>query len=143
MTHQFGEQPVSTQLVRTKIDSITEYQELAMRTLAENVKNNDVGIFSDYRAAMHWNAASGIASEAGEINEIYKKVYFHGHPLNDETLLHLKKETGDLMWYVMLNCFANGWDPAEVLQVNIEKLKARYPEGFSTERSMNRAPGDI
>lgn len=125
------------------VDSIRRYQALAMRTLAENVKDNDPAIFANPRAAMHWNAASGLASEAGEINEIYKKVYFHGHPLDEATLIHLKKETGDLMWYLMLQCYANGWDPAEVLLVNIEKLKARYPSGFSTERSMNRARGDI
>lgn len=125
------------------IESIKEYQHLAMRTLAEDVEKNAPHIFADPRAAMHWNAASGIASEAGEINEIYKKVYFHGHPLDEATMVHLKKETGDLLWYAMLNCFANGWDPREILAMNIQKLKARYPEGFSTERSMNRASGDI
>lgn len=125
------------------IDSLVEYQGLAMRTLAENVKNGDPAIFADPRAAMHWNAASGLASEAGEINEIYKKVYFHGHPLDEACMEHLKKEQGDLLWYCMLNCFANGWDPREILAMNIAKLKARYPDGFDTERSINRAEGDI
>lgn len=125
------------------IDSIREYQKLAMRTLAEDVKANAPYIFADPRAAMHWNAASGLGSEVGEILEIYKKVYFHGHPLDEATMYHLERETGDLMWYVMLQCFANGWDPAEILSMNIQKLKDRYPEGFSTERSMNRAKEDI
>lgn len=125
------------------LDSIIEYQELAMRTLADNVRDGDPDIFGNSKAAMHWNAASGIASEAGEINEIYKKIYFHGHPFNEATMEHLKKEQGDLLWYCMLNCFANGWDPREILQMNIDKLKARYPEGFSTERSINRKAGDI
>ena len=125
------------------IDSITEYQHLALRTLAEKVRKNDMTIFADPRAAMHWNAASGMASEAGEINELYKKYYFHFHPWTDSFETHLKKEHGDLMWYLMLGCFANGWDPREILQINIDKLAARYPEGFSPERSMNRAEGDV
>ncbi len=125
------------------INEIVRYQELAMVTLAEEVKNNAPHIFADPRAAMHWNAASGLASETGEINEIYKKAYFHGHPLDEATMIHLKKEQGDLFWYCMLHCFSNGWDPREILQMNIDKLKARYPDGFSTERSMNRVEGDI
>lgn len=114
-----------------------------MRTLADDVKANAPHIFADPRAAMHWNAASGMASEAGEVNEWYKKYYFHGHPWNADTEAHLMKEHGDLMWYLMLGCFANGWDPAAILQMNIDKLKARYPDGFSTERSLHRAAGDV
>lgn len=125
------------------MQNIRLYMELAMRTLAPNVRANDPQIFIDPASAMLWNAASGMASEAGECNEILKKVFFHGHPFDESTKIHLKKETGDLMWYTMLMCFANGWDPAEVLQVNIDKLRARYPIGFSTANSLNRAKGDI
>lgn len=125
------------------IYDIGEYEQMAMRTLAEDVMQNDEHIWNDPRAAMHWNAASGMSSETGEINEILKKFYFHHHPWTDAMEIHLKKETGDLMWYIMLFCFSNGWNPAEILQMNIDKLKARYPEGFSTERSINRVIGDI
>lgn len=125
------------------IDSVRDYLRQAMRTLAQKVIDNDPSIFANPRAAMHWNAASGLASEAGEINELYKKHYFHFHPWSPEFEEHLKKEHGDLAWYFALSCYANRWDPAEILQMNIDKLKARYPDGFSTERSMNRAPGDV
>jgi NTP pyrophosphatase (non-canonical NTP hydrolase) len=114
-----------------------------MRTLASDVEDNADHIFNNSQAAMHWNAVSGLTSEVGEISEIFKKAYFHGHPWTDETTIHLKKELGDLLWYVMLMCYANNYNPAEILQINIDKLKARYPEGFETQRSINRAEDDI
>lgn len=125
------------------IDSVDEYKGLAMRTLAKKVEENDSSIFMDHRSAMLWNAASGLASETGEINEILKKVFFHDHPFDDACKIHLQKETGDLMWYVMLLCHAMGWNPSDIARMNIEKLKARYPQGFSTERSLNRSEDDI
>jgi NTP pyrophosphatase (non-canonical NTP hydrolase) len=117
------------------IDSITEYAKLANITLADRVRANTM--------LTELNAATGIASEAGEINEITKKRYFHDHPNTGETIKHMEKELGDLIWYWALMCFSYNLEPAQVLQTNIDKLKARYPEGFSTERSMNRAEGDI
>lgn len=125
------------------MNEIIRYQQLAMRTLAPAVERQDKFIFDDKRSAMRWNAASGIASEAGEINEILKKHYFHFHPWTTETEVHLKKELGDLLWYVMLMCYAHQWNPQEILQMNIDKLSARYPDGFETERSINRKAGDI
>lgn len=125
------------------MNSIQAYAQLAMRTLAPAVEDGDKFIFVDSRSAMRWNAASGIASESGEINGILKKHYFHFHPWTDETEVHLKKELGDLMWYVMLMCYAHKWDPQEILEMNIAKLQARYPGGFTTENSMNRKAGDI
>lgn len=117
------------------LDSVRMYGDLAIRTLATPVA-------ADLTLAT-LNAATGVASEAGEINEIVKKRFFHNHPHTEETRLHMKKELGDLAWYWALMCRCYDLDPADVLQTNIDKLKARYPEGFSTERSINRAPGDI
>lgn len=92
---------------------------------------------------MMLNATSGLSSESGEINEIVKKWLFHGHPMDEASRIHMMKELGDLAWYFVLMCYALNEEPAEVLGVNIEKLKARYPNGFETEKSINRAPGDI
>lgn len=118
-----------------RIDSITEYGQLAARTLAAKVAEDTF--------LTHMNMATGLSSETGEINELLKKRYFHFHPWTDDNQVHLKKELGDLAWYWVLMCLSHGMDPADVLGTNIEKLQARYPEGFSTQRSMNRAPGDI
>lgn len=126
------------------MDSIREYTELANRTLADDVRRNDLSVLQAEPMAMAiLNAASGLASEAGEVNELVKKRFFHNHPWTEDTQAHLKKELGDVAWYWALTCWTHGLDPADVLATNIAKLKARYPEGFSTERSVNRAPGDL
>ena len=86
----------------------------------------------------------GIASEGGEFNEIIKKCLFQGKPLNDETVFHLKRELGDIMWYWVNSCRALGLDPNEVVEENVNKLKARYPGGsFDVHYSENRKQGDL
>lgn len=126
-----------------EIDSIVEYARLANRTLADNVRDGSVIHTWPKEMPMILNAASGCASEAGEVNELAKKWAFHGHPMDEKNLVHMGKELGDLAWYFVLMCYALKMNPAEILAVNIRKLMARYPEGFSTERSINRALGDI
>jgi NTP pyrophosphatase (non-canonical NTP hydrolase) len=85
------------------------------------------------------HAMHGMIAELGEVNGIYQKVY-QGHELDEE---HLKKEIGDLLWFIAEYCTGNGWFLGEIAQMNIDKLKARYPEGFETERSLHRQKGDI
>jgi len=86
----------------------------------------------------------GLSSEGGEFNEIIKKCIFQGKPLNDETVFHLKRELGDIMWYWVTSCRALNLDPNEVIQENINKLKSRYPGGeFDAHYSENRKEGDL
>ena len=85
----------------------------------------------------------GLSSETGEFNEIVKKCIFQGKPLNDETVFHCKRELGDIMWYWISSCRALGLDPNEVIEENVNKLKARYPDGeFDVHYSENRASDD-
>ena len=107
-----------------------EYQKLAMRTCS--IPYADLG-------AMLNHAVFGLTSEAGEVSGILQKVY-QGHNV-DPT--HLKKELGDCLWMIAEACEALGFEMDDVMCTNIEKLKARYPEGFSAERSIHRAKGDI
>jgi NTP pyrophosphatase (non-canonical NTP hydrolase) len=86
------------------------------------------------------NACLGLAGEVGELNDMIKKWVFHEKEL-DET--HLKKELGDVMWYVAMMCQSMGWELDDVLQMNIDKLIARYPEGFDVERANHRQAGDV
>lgn len=86
------------------------------------------------------NGCLGLAGEAGETLDMIKKWIFHEKDLDRE---HLKKELGDVMWYMAMICYSFGFDLDEILQMNIDKLKARYPEGFDTERANHRAEGDI
>jgi NTP pyrophosphatase (non-canonical NTP hydrolase) len=89
-------------------------------------------------------AAVGMSAEAGEFTEIVKKIVFQGKPVTEENLFHLKRELGDVMWYVSQACLGLDISIEEVIQMNFEKLSARYPEGaFSIERSENRVEGDL
>ena len=89
-------------------------------------------------------AAVGMSAEAGEFTEIVKKIVFQGKPVNQENLFHLKRELGDIMWYVSQACLGLDISLEEVIQMNFEKLSARYPEGtFSIDRSENRVEGDL
>ena len=89
-------------------------------------------------------AAVGLSAEAGEFTEVVKKIVFQGKPVNDENLFHLKRELGDIMWYFIQACIALDITPEEVIEMNVDKLKARYPGGeFDVHYSENRKEGDV
>lgn len=86
----------------------------------------------------------GLASEGGELSEIVKKCVFQGKPLDDETVFHLKRELGDVIWYWINTCRALNLDPNEVIEENVRKLQKRYPGGeFDVYYSENRKQGDL
>ena len=89
-------------------------------------------------------AAVGMCAEAGEFTEIVKKITFQGKPVTEENLFHLKRELGDIMWYVAQACMGLGVSLDEVIEMNVDKLKARYPGGeFDVHYSENRKEGDL
>ena len=88
--------------------------------------------------------AVGINSEGGEIMEIVKKLMFQGKPWNDETIYHIKRELGDVMWYVTQCLLALDVSLDEIIAMNVEKLESRYPGGeFDPWYSENRQEGDL
>ena len=105
--------------------TINEYQKLAMTTLNPALSKKDVLI----------NGVMGLCGESGEAIDIVKKHLAHGHELDREALI---KELGDVAWYLAETATALDITLEEVLERNIEKLRKRYPEGFSTERSLHR-----
>ena len=105
--------------------TIHEYQKLAMTTLNPELSQRDVLI----------NGVMGLCGESGEAIDIVKKHLHQGHELDREKLI---KELGDIAWYLAETATALDVSLEEVLERNIEKLRSRYPEGFSTERSVNR-----
>jgi NTP pyrophosphatase (non-canonical NTP hydrolase) len=109
---------------------LNEYQEQAMRTGAKHTNLRDKVTV----------CALGLAGESGEVADHLKKILFHGHAFNTTELI---KELGDVLWYVAVLADALGATLDEVADVNIAKLRARYPEGFSAERSINRDPKDL
>jgi NTP pyrophosphatase (non-canonical NTP hydrolase) len=89
-------------------------------------------------------AALGMTAEAGEFTEVVKKIVMQGKPYNEENVFHMKRELGDICWYLAQACMALDTNFEEVLQMNYEKLSARYPEGtFDVFRSENRVEGDL
>lgn len=106
-----------------------EYQKLASRTIPK------MFCYSD----MEDHALYGMVGEIGELHSIYQKSY-QGHELNYE---HAKKELGDLLWFIAEYCTSQDWNLDDIMQMNIDKLKARYPEGFSEDKSLHRNEGDI
>lgn len=106
-----------------------EYQKLASRTINYELTN----------LCKQHHALHGMVGEIGEIHSLYQKTY-QGHGIDD---VHLKKEVGDLLWFIAEYCTANDWELEEVMQMNIDKLKARFPEGFEANKSLHRMKGDI
>lgn len=105
--------------------TINEYQKLAMVTLNPELDKKDVLI----------NGVMGLCGESGEAIDIVKKHLAQGHELDKE---ELAKELGDVAWYLAETATAIGYDLEDIFQMNIDKLKKRYPEGFSVGKSVNR-----
>ena len=105
--------------------TINEYQKLAMTTLNPALSEKDVLI----------NAVMGLCGESGEAIDIVKKWLAQGHELDKEKLI---RELGDVAWYLAEAAHVLGVPLEDVLTKNIEKLKARYPEGFESVRSVER-----
>jgi NTP pyrophosphatase (non-canonical NTP hydrolase) len=123
----------------------SEYQRLAMRT--NDRKSND-RLF-EASASIHQeckdfggilNVCLGLSGEVGEFNDMIKKWVFHEKELDVE---HAKKEAGDICWYLAMLCESFGWSLDEIMQMNVDKLKARYPEGFDTYIANHRKDGDV
>lgn len=110
--------------------TINEYQQLAMRTLNPNLSEKEVLI----------NGVMGLCGESGEAIDIVKRHLAQGHELDKE---HLAKELGDIAWYLAETATVLGYSLEDILQMNIDKLKKRYPEGFDIEKSIHRQEGDI
>ena len=89
-------------------------------------------------------ASVGVCAEGGEFMEIVKKMAFQGKPYNEENVYHMKRELGDIMWYMAQACIALDVTFEELVEMNVEKLEKRYPGGsFDVHYSENRVEGDL
>ena len=111
--------------------TINEYQREALRT-ASGMNYQSLGALI--------NAALGLCGESGEVADLVKKATFQGHDLDHE---HVAKELGDVAWYLAVGAHAIGYDLETVLQMNVDKLRKRYPNGFEASRSNHREAGDV
>lgn len=129
-----------------------EYQALAMRTNDKKSTDRLLNKINDLKIGNRGedtpeielggvlNAALGLSGEVGELNDMLKKWIFHEKQLDVE---HLKREIGDIYWYLALICDSFEFNLDEIMQINVDKLKARYPEGFDTHRANHRQAGDV
>ena len=107
----------------------------------DRIKELDSKDFASHRAL---TAALGLCAESGEFTEIVKKILFQGKPVTQENLTHMKRELGDIMWYFIQACIALDVSPEEIIEMNVDKLKSRYPGGeFDVHYSENREKGDL
>ena len=106
-----------------------EYQKAALRTAS----------MTDSESLL-LNGVLGLCGEGGECCDMVKKQLFQGHPLDKG---HMAKELGDVAWYLAIAAQGIGYGLDDIFQMNVDKLMARYPDGFDPERSMNRKAGDI
>ena len=107
-----------------------DYQKRAMATLNPALSQRDVLV----------NSVMGLCGESGEAIDLVKKWLMQGHELDRA---HLAKELGDVAWYLAEAATALGMELDDILQANLDKLAARYPEGFDTQRSQRRAEDDV
>ena len=113
-----------------------DYPALAARLTELEVEN-------DCNVTQLLTAALGLTAESGEFTEVVKKIIFQGKPYNEDNVFHMKRELGDIVWYLAQACMALDTSFDEIIEMNVEKLKARYPGGdFDVHYSENRKEGD-
>ena len=121
---------------QTTSPASTNYADLLSRL-------SQLEVESDVDVPRLLTAALGMTAEAGEFTEVVKKIFLQGKPYNEESVFHMKRELGDIMWYISQACIALDTSIEDIIYMNIEKLEARYPDGFEAFRSNNRDEGDI
>ena len=114
----------------------TDYAALMARLTALETENADT--------CKLLTAALGLTAESGEFTEIVKKIILQGKPYNNENVYHMKRELGDICWYMAQACMALDTTFDEIIEMNVDKRKARYPGGeFDVHKSENRKEGDL
>ena len=105
---------------------------------------NKLELEDDCNLSQLLTAALGLTAESGEFTEIVKKIILQGKPYNEDNVFHMKRELGDICWYIAQACMALDTTFDEIIEMNVDKLKKRYPGGeFNVHQSENRKAGDL
>ena len=124
------------------VTGVTSLPSTDLAALLARLTALDVEVDADVPRLL--TAALGLTAEAGEFTEVVKKIILQGKPYNEENVFHLKRELGDICWYLAQACMALDTTFDEVIEMNVDKLKARYPGGeFDVHHSENRVDGDV
>ena len=127
------------------LDFVTEVTSLPSTDLAALLSRiTELDIEQDADVPRLLTAALGLTAESGEFTEVVKKIILQGKPYNEENIFHMKRELGDICWYLAQACMALDTTFDEIIEMNVDKLKARYPGGeFDVHKSENRVEGDL
>ena len=127
------------------LDFVTEVTSLPSTDLAALLSRiTELDIEQDADVPRLLTAALGLTAESGEFTEVVKKIILQGKPYNEDNVFHMKRELGDICWYIAQACMALDTSFDEIIEMNVDKLKARYPGGeFDVHKSENRKEGDL
>ena len=133
---------VDTERYLDFVAGVTSQPSTDLPTLLSRMTELDVSDDADIPRLL--TAALGLTAESGEFTEVVKKIILQGKPYNDDNKFHMKRELGDICWYLAQACMALDTTFDEIIEMNVEKLKARYPGGeFNIHKSENRQEGDL
>ena len=133
---------VDTERYLDFVAGVTSQPSTDLPTLLSRITDLDVGDDADIPRLL--TAALGLTAESGEFTEVVKKIILQGKPYNEDNVFHMKRELGDICWYLAQACMALDTTFDEVIEMNVDKLKARYPGGeFYVHHSENRKEGDL
>ena len=127
------------------LDFVTEVTSLPSTDLAALLSRiTELDIEQDADVPRLLTAALGLTAESGEFTEVVKKIILQGKPYNEDNVFHMKRELGDICWYLAQACMALDTTFDEIIEMIVDKLKARYPGGeFDVHKSENRKEGDL
>ena len=133
---------VDTEKYLDFVSGVTSQPSSDLPTLLSRITELDVSDDADVPRLL--TAALGLTAESGEFTEVVKKIILQGKPYNEDNIFHMKRELGDICWYLAQACMALNTTFDEVIEMNVDKLKNRYPGGeFDVHKSENRKEGDL
>ena len=133
---------VDTEKYLDFVEGVTSNESLHYASLVSRM--NNLELEDDCNVPQLLTAALGLTAESGEFTEIVKKIILQGKPYNEDNVFHMKRELGDICWYIAQACMALDTSFDEIIEMNVDKLKARYPGGeFDVSKSEHRAEGDL
>ena len=133
---------VDTEKYLEFVEGVTSDESLNYAALLGRL--NKLELEDDCNVPQLLTAALGLTAESGEFTEIVKKIILQGKPYNEDNVFHMKRELGDICWYIAQACMALDTTFDEIIEMNVEKLKKRYPGGeFNVHQSENRKEGDL
>ena len=133
---------VDTEKYLDFVEGVTSDESLNYAALLGRL--NKLELEDDCNVPQLLTAALGLTAESGEFTEVVKKIVFQGKPYNEDNVFHMKRELGDICWYIAQACMALDTTFDEIIEMNVDKLKKRYPGGeFDVHKSENRKEGDV